>query len=160
MIEFVISKVLAIIFGFALIGVLMNSFLALDHENIVRSLEAEMNDFQQVLEKVSRMTQGSSFIIELDSILSEGEMLEISDGAMWLKRGELTVIRNISLSLQVLSENGTKENHFTINMDRDSSIFLEVVGSEEGSQLMIHLAKSSTISSSTLIRRWHSSLVL
>lgn len=153
MIEFVISKVLTVIFGFALIGILMNSFQILDHQNIVRNLEAEMDDFQQVLGEISRMADGSSFKLEMHSILSEDETLEMSDGAICVKRGDLTVNRKNPLDVFVLSENGSRVNHFTITMDRDCSIFLEVVGSDEGAQLMVHLAKSSTISPNTSTRR-------
>lgn len=159
MIEFVLSKVWTVIFALAMVGSLLLAFQCIDGDRQAKVLEEEMEEMVNLLEEMRQLQPGSSFQLELHTLLEGGEILEICGHRLRLSKGELSIHSPIE-TIFVPAGQGHLSNDFWLSVTANSSLWLEVQQTPEGRALVIQLEKSSTISFSLFDKERHSSVLL
>jgi len=153
MIEFVLSKLWTVLFGLALIGVLVVSFDSIDNDNQMREMETELENIMNVLDGLSDLPLGSSLRVSLDELICEREVLELENGSLILSTEDISFTRVCEVPILLFHPESGLERDFSICLSHESIIFLERDGSEDQSYLTFHLAKSSMISLRTFTNR-------
>ena len=139
--EFILSKIWAIIFGLVLISTISLTFQDLDDGIRCDVVESEVNDFYLIIEEVSRLQPGSFYELEMDGLVPPGGKIEISGHTIRLIGESSSASRELEKPILLRLENGSIEIDFVVEAWKDSIIRFEV--NENGPT--IHMATSRGI---------------
>jgi hypothetical protein len=153
MIEFVLSKLWTVLFGLALIGVLVTSFDTIDRDCQIRDMEVEMENIMKVLDGISDLPVGSSLAVSLEGMICEGEALEFENGSLRLLREDISFSCPYQIPTFLVSAEGELKQDFWCCLNHQSIILIERSGPDDHPYLTFHLEKSSMISFSTFTNR-------
>jgi len=141
LIEFVLSKVWAVICGLVLIGGLLISFGAMEESSMTESVEQVASDIASVLGEISDMPDGS-FRIEMLPLLPTGHSLTLRSDSVLVSWKGCSALRPLSSVLTLMDHGGGVEHEVgSLLCTRNDVLRAEVSMSGEG-RVMVHLEKT------------------